>query len=412
MTFEALVAFALQSTLVALLALALERFVAPQDTQIRWGLWTLTLFSGFVLPLLRAVSAGGSPAPATDSVVFSIETLGRSASPQMRIGSVWLAVAGGTLLAAWRSVGLGRLRRYVANAARLEVDPVLAGEIAELEQRIGARADYRTSTAVEGPLVCGLRRPVVVLPAAFAGLPSQQRMAILAHELAHVRRKDWLKLLAEEALRCAVWFTPAIHVILRKRRVVRELETDAEAVKVTGDRHSYLNALVAIARRPTRADAPVAPLFLEPRSLKERVAVLLEERPMSRTRRLVIFAAIVLLLPIAGRWARDAFPARLQAAQATTHRVGDRVTAPRLIEKVEPALTDEARKARVDDFVELSIEVHPDGRVHNIQVMKSLGMGLDENAIAAVEQWSFEPGTKDGEPVAVEATVEVRFRVE
>jgi outer membrane biosynthesis protein TonB len=47
---------------------------------------------------------------------------------------------------------------------------------------------------------------------------------------------------------------------------------------------------------------------------------------------------------------------------------------------------------------------------HNIKVQRPLGMGLDEKAIEAVQQWRFRPGMKDGKPVTVAATLEVNFR--
>ena len=59
----------------------------------------------------------------------------------------------------------------------------------------------------------------------------------------------------------------------------------------------------------------------------------------------------------------------------------------------------------------LKIEVWPDGRVHNIRVVRGLGSGLDEEAVKAIEQWEFEPGMKGGEPVRVAATVEMNFRM-
>jgi TonB family protein len=259
--------------------------------------------------------------------------------------------------------------------------------------------------------MCGWRNPVILLPAGFTDMPSAERMGVLAHELTHVRRQDWLKLLAEEALRCIVWFTPAVHIILRRGRIAREMRTDALAVEATRDRGSYLNALVEIARRPIRADALVAPLFLEPRSLKRRVATLLEDRPMSKTRRILALTAVIALLPLASRWASDAFPSRLQAAQGTVHKVGDGVKPPKLLTKVDPEYTEEASEAKLEGTVILQLEVHPDGRAYNIQVKRGLGMGLDEQAIAAIEQWTFEPATKDSEPVTVSATVEMNFKL-
>lgn len=409
---DVLAAYALQSTVVAALALGLERLLPAADVANRRAVWALALAAGLLGPLGYAVALRGAPATVNDSMIFAVETVSRSAPAVARIGAVWMAVAGGALLALWRICGLARLRRYVAESDSLGGEDLL-GEIANIEARVGATADYRVSGAVEGPLMCGWRRPVILLPAGFADLPAAQRVGILAHELTHVRRQDWLKLLAEEALRCLVWFTPAVHIILRRGRVAREMWTDALAVEATRDRDAYLNALVEIARRPLRADALVAPLFLEPRSLKGRVATLLEDRPMSKTRRILALTAVVVLLPLASRWASDAFPSRLRAAQGAVHKVGeDGVRAPKLLTKVDPAYTDEASEAKLEGTVKLTLEVHPDGRAYNIQVVEGLGMGLDEQAVRAIEQWRFEPGMKDGKPVIVGAKVEVNFRRE
>jgi periplasmic protein TonB len=90
---------------------------------------------------------------------------------------------------------------------------------------------------------------------------------------------------------------------------------------------------------------------------------------------------------------------------------GNGVSAPTLIRKVEPEYSDEARKAKWAGIVELLIEVGPDGRARNIQVQRTLGMGLDEKAVEAVKKWLFKPGMQDGKPVTVKAAVEVNFRL-
>jgi TonB family protein len=92
------------------------------------------------------------------------------------------------------------------------------------------------------------------------------------------------------------------------------------------------------------------------------------------------------------------------------NRVGNGVTAPALISKVEPAYTEEARSAKINGTVVLYIEVDPEGLPQNIRVLRSLEPGLDQNAIYAVSQWRFRPGMKDGNPVTVAAQVEVNFR--
>ncbi len=92
-------------------------------------------------------------------------------------------------------------------------------------------------------------------------------------------------------------------------------------------------------------------------------------------------------------------------------RVGGGVTAPTLLQKVEPEYSEEARKAKYQGTVTLYVEVDANGKATNIRVQHSLGLGLDEKAIEAVKKWRFRPGMKDGRPVTVAATIEVNFRL-
>jgi periplasmic protein TonB len=90
---------------------------------------------------------------------------------------------------------------------------------------------------------------------------------------------------------------------------------------------------------------------------------------------------------------------------------GNGVTNPTVILPVaEPEYSDDARKAHLTGFVMLSIVVGANGQANDIEVVKSLGMGLDEKAIEAVRRWLFRPGTNNkGVPVSVRAQVKVTF---
>ena len=87
------------------------------------------------------------------------------------------------------------------------------------------------------------------------------------------------------------------------------------------------------------------------------------------------------------------------------------VTAPRAIYKPDPEYSTEARQAKYQGTVVLSMIVDASGRPREIQVARSLGMGLDEKAVEAVRQWRFDPAMKDGKPVAVSVSIEVAFRL-
>jgi TonB family protein len=93
------------------------------------------------------------------------------------------------------------------------------------------------------------------------------------------------------------------------------------------------------------------------------------------------------------------------------HRIGGDVSAPVLTSKVEPEYTEEARIAKYQGTAMLWIEVGPDGLAHNIKVVRTLGFGLDQKAVEALSRWRFSPGAKSGQPVTVEAMVEVNFRL-
>jgi TonB family protein len=91
--------------------------------------------------------------------------------------------------------------------------------------------------------------------------------------------------------------------------------------------------------------------------------------------------------------------------------VGGGVTAPSLLFKVEPEYSEEARSAKLLGTVLLKLVVDTDGLAKNIQVLKSQGMGLDEQAVIAITQWKFKPGTKDGAPIPVQAQIEINFKL-
>ena len=93
------------------------------------------------------------------------------------------------------------------------------------------------------------------------------------------------------------------------------------------------------------------------------------------------------------------------------YHIGGDVSAPTLISKIEPEYSEEARKAKYSGSVLLSIVVDANGLPRDIKVVRPLGLGLDQKAIEAVAKWRFRPGMKGGKPVAVQAQVEVSFRL-
>jgi protein TonB len=93
------------------------------------------------------------------------------------------------------------------------------------------------------------------------------------------------------------------------------------------------------------------------------------------------------------------------------YKIGGGVSAPVPTFKPEPEYSEEARKAKWQGAVLLELVVDADGVPQNIKVIRSLGLGLDQKAIEAVQKWRFKPGQKDGRAVPVFANIEVNFRL-
>jgi TonB family protein len=100
-----------------------------------------------------------------------------------------------------------------------------------------------------------------------------------------------------------------------------------------------------------------------------------------------------------------------QTAGVTAFRVGNGVSPPTLAYKVEPEYSEEAHLTRFQGTVVVYAEIGADGTAQNMRVIRSVGLGLDEKALQAISKWKFNPGTKDGQPVPVAATIDVNFRL-
>ena len=109
--------------------------------------------------------------------------------------------------------------------------------------------------------------------------------------------------------------------------------------------------------------------------------------------------------------ARAAALSPVLASWSQAVRVGGGVTAPSLLSKIEPEYSEEARATKLQGTVLVKVVVDTDGLAKDIQVLKSQGMGLDEQAVIAITQWKFKPGMKDGVPVPVLAQIEINFRL-
>jgi TonB family protein len=93
------------------------------------------------------------------------------------------------------------------------------------------------------------------------------------------------------------------------------------------------------------------------------------------------------------------------------YRVGGGVIAPKQTYAPGPEYTDRARKKKLQGTVVLEMVVTPEGNVDDVKVIHGFDPDMDQKAVDTVRQWRFDPGTRDGKPVAVQLSVEVSFRL-
>ena len=284
--------------------------------------------------------------------------------------AVPLVLGVGTILRlVWLLAGIMRLRTL-----RWEADMV--------SETLGVSAD------VAGPVTFGFRRPVILVPPSVLDMPAEIREAILAHERAHVRRRDWVFTLLEEIVLCVLWFHPALWLLVSRIRLAREQAVDWEASRVTDSREVYINALLSVAGARQQPYLTPAPPFLRRRQLAARIQSLVLEVPMSRFRQSVSYSVAVIATAALGFVMTMSFP--LQGAPQIEQE-GISVQGAELVFGPRPGYPVAARRAGVEGPVTLEVTLAGSGEVLDARVIAG-PQELRKAALDAVLQWQFKPG--------------------
>jgi TonB family protein len=168
---------------------------------------------------------------------------------------------------------------------------------------------------------------------------------------------------------------------------------------------SYAEDLVEVAKG--FKEAGLAPGAVKRSQLEVRVRHILATGVNRRSLGLVtactaILISIAIVSPLA---------AVTQRINEPIFRVGNGVKAPSVLRKIDPEYSNEARRAKMEGIVLLGVVIGSDGLAHDVTVIHPAGLGLDEKAVESVKKWKFQPGSRNGEPVSVRASIEVNFRL-
>jgi beta-lactamase regulating signal transducer with metallopeptidase domain len=340
----ALLHFVWQGALVAaVLAVAVE-LLGVRRPQARYACSLAALVAMIALPALTVAWFWSAEAPSPAALQYAAiapelpltaaaagDLIARA---QPYLLGMWLAGVG--FFAARLMAGLAGVRRLQRNL--LPLAPDLAARVRKLGGRLridGVRVVH-LSRHVGEAIAVGLFRPLVLIPAAWANeMPTEMLEAVIAHELAHLRRGDLWVNFAQRVVETLLFYHPAVWWLSRRLRVERELCCDELAVAATGRRLEYAQALETVARRRVARVQPLLAAGIRGEKnmrLLQRVRNVLGLQGTADRSRLWPAGIVALALPlaawgIAAGWATADEERREGDKPAAVRREGDRPAA-------------------------------------------------------------------------------------
>jgi TonB family protein len=283
------------------------------------------------------------------------------------------------------------------------------------------------SRRVTGPVTLGLRRPVLVVPPGFAEESgTQEFLAAVAHECAHMQRRDFQKNLLYEAMSLLIAFHPVTWMLKSRIAQTREMICDAMATERVIDSRSYTQSLLRLAAMiavSPRVSTTHAIGIFDANILEKRIMMMhrKKEQVSSALKYVLMILATLSLLSAAVGGAAMALVVVPQASSQTgdeakpygqVYRIGKDVSAPVLIHSTDPVYPPSATadKTKFDGSSLISLIVDASGVPREVHATRSLGPDFDASAIEAVQQYRFTPAKRAGEPVAVALRIEVNFK--
>ena len=317
----------------------------------------------------------------------------------------------------WRWSRLGALRR---NAAPVELSEDSALFWRQCSARFGINAvSLASSPRVFGPVTLGIRRKLVLLPAGMlAALPDTELRAVLAHEFAHIRRRDFLTNLLYECLALPVSYHPIFRIARQRMMETREMICDQMAAEIEG-RNQYARSLLRLAARI----APHAPAtthyaigISDANTFERRIMKLTEKR--TEIRGVLRLAAIVACLTLGAATCASALALHIgvnglagdhsDAKPTGPINVASGVMQAQRINGPMPVYPPDAKKARIQGTVLLDAVIGKDGTVEKLTVISG-PPALQTSSLDAVRQWTYQPFLLNGDPVEVKTTITVVY---
>jgi TonB family protein len=335
-----------------------------------------------------------------------------------------LAIVAAALRLAWN---LWRTRQLLLRASNCAPAEPLASLLSQFASVLGVSLERVRILLIEnlnGPATIGLRTHWILLPTGLlpalddaSQLALEERdelAATLAHELVHIRRRDFALNLVYEILALVVAWHPLSQLTRVQLSESRELAADAEAARLLQGHRTYARSLVRlaarIAARPLSQPLPAVGIYGS-NIFERRIAHLMHNAPQSSLLRRSLLLAGSAAILLATCYTAMALQTDVQPSsdQKPTHvMISPGIAAGNLVSKVTPIYPPEAKKAGISGTVVLDAEISKAGFIENLHVVSG-PPELLASAMEAVRQWVYKPYLLNGNPVEVETRINVIY---
>lgn len=430
-----------EPALIAGAAWLAARWLKRLGPRAEHPVWVAALFLSVLAPALPGLcrvvewSIVSPMADGRGTAVFLAGEGGAKAPPgalALPLFWVWMLASVYASTVAFFAVRLALRLRAAAKMLRGTCPAVLTEEQDRIWRRCGQAFSLQgarivTCAGAAGPAALGLHGPILLLPSHFAsGCAPQDFLAAVAHECAHMKRRDFRKNLLYEAASVLVAFHPLIGVIKGRIAQTREMICDAMVTDGQVDAGDYARSLLRLAAMVaagSQGSARYAVGIFDGDVLEERMMRIRMKKQRAGTvlrYGLGVSAAGLLLSTVVGA-AAVAVPVATQAAAQSkaqprtygrVYKIGNGVSAPEVRKMVlahYPAAVLKDKKP-INGRVLLGLIVDAEGMPQEVHVVRSFRADFDAQAMKAAKGYRFKPAMLQDQPVAASVTMEVNFR--
>ncbi len=333
--------------------------------------------------------------------------------------AVLLYVSGRLAWGLWQTHLMLRHSQPVIPQGELALSCLRSSRVLKAKNRSASHAlEIATSPMISGPVTVGLRRWVLLVPPGFLeGVAPDDLDALLAHEFAHMERRDFAKNILYGLLSIPASHHPLLWLTRAHLAESRELVCDAQAADALSGRESYARSLLRLASMLSESattGAMHAVAIFDTNNFERRIMDLkqkqVELRGLRRFGILGLCSAIALTACVSALALRmDVTDAENQNPAPKPIKVN--VKDLKILHKEPPVYPVEAKTSgnTLNGEVQLEVIVGKTGEPENITVKKSLRNDYDQNAIDAVRNWRWEPYHLNGEAVNVVTTITIIY---